>query len=325
MTARRGQGEAVITWAVWTLLLVVVVVTYSRLPLSDLYRVSHAGIAGGIGRGVVLSNYPISLAAIALILIAMDGLPRAAWWAAGPAIVLCAATTGTVDPGDLDFRLRNILPALGVVIAASLTFAAARRAGPSFVSRRPGDRARIVVAVTVVVLSLPWLAADLGTYLPGPVFLTSTIVTEGAKPAVKRPSSFAGRDDPGDRPELSVETLPAVHRGHHHGIDGALLFLTAVLLSRVRPGGRRLDTTLTAYAALMLSYGGVNGTEDAWHEQIVKRGWVHVRIPSAQVPGLSGVTLVMLVLTAVAYLVFRCERRFEGRGGATNPSFPARP
>jgi len=316
MTARGGQGEAVVAWGAWMLLLVVVVVTYSRLPLSDLYRVSNGGITGGIGRGVVLSNYPIALATIALILIAMDALPRVAWWAAGPAIVLCAATTVTVDPNDLDFRIINLFPALGVTIAAVLTVGAARQAGTSFVPRLPGDRVRIAVAVSFTMLSLPWLAADMGAYLPGPVFLTSTVVTEGARPPLRRPSGFAGRDDPGDRPELSVETLPAVHRGHHHGNDGALLFLTMVLLSRVRPVGRRLDVALTAYVAVMLSYGGVNGAEDLWHEQVVKRGWAHVRIPSAQVPGLSGVTIATLVLAAAAFLLFRYERRLGRARGA---------
>ena len=105
-----------------------------------------------------------------------------------------------------------------------------------------------------------------------------------------------------------------------------MLFLTALLLSRVRPVGRRVDVGLTACLALMLSYGGVNATEDFWHEQVVKRGWSSLRIPSAQVPSLSGVWLAILVLTVAAYLVFRYERRLETGGrawGSTSPSFPA--
>ena len=283
-----GQGEAGAAWAVWVLLLVVVAVTYWRLPVAELYRVSHGGAAGGLGRALVLANYPISLMAIALVLIAVDVLPRAAWWAAGPSIVLCAATAFTVDPNDLDARPVNALPALGVVIAAVLTVAAVRRAGTSFVARIPGDPARIAVAVVVVVLSLPWIAADLGTYLPGHVFFTSTMVTEGK------------------------ETLPAVHRGHHHGVDGALLLLTALLLSRARPAGRRLRVALTAYLGLMFAYGGVNASEDVWHEQVVKRGWAHVRIPAAQLPSLSAVWLVIIALAAVAYGVFTYEQRLAG-------------
>ena len=285
MTARGGQGEAVAAWAVWMLLLVVVVVTYSRLPASDLYRVSHDGVGGGIGRAVVLANYPIALMAIALVLIAVDVLPRVAWWAAGPAIVLCAATALVVDPNNLDVRLVNAFPAVGVLIAGALTVAAIRRSGSSFAPRLPGDAVRLAATVVVLLLSLPWFAADLGTYFPGDVFLTRTVVTEGK------------------------ETLAAVHVGHHHGVDGALLLLTALLLSRVRPTGRRLRVALTAYLALMFAYGAMNATEDAWHEQVVKRGWAHVRIPAAQVPSLSAVWLAILALAAVAYVVFSHEGR----------------
>ena len=298
MKARGGQGEAIVAWAVWALLLIVVAVTYARVPVVDLYRVSNDGVAGGVGRAVVLSNYPIALMAIALVLIAADALPRRVWWAAGPAIALCSTTAFTVDPGDLDVRAVNALPTIGVVIAVGLTVAAASQTGGSFTHRLPGDPARLVLGGVVVLLSLPWFAADLGTYLPGDVFLTHTIVTEGE------------------------ETLAAVHIGHHHGVDGALLVLTALLLSRVRPEGRRLTTALTAYVALMFAYGAMNAAEDVWHEQVVKRGWADVRIPAAQIPSLSFVWLVILALAAVAYLGFAREQRAPGRsvGDATSPS-----
>ena len=285
MRRPAGQGEAIAAWAVWGLILVAVAVTYSRLPVADLYRVSHGGVAGGLGRAVVLTNYPIALMAIALVLIAVDALPRGAWWAAAPALVLCSATALTVDPNDLDVRYVNALPAVGVLIAGMLTVVAVRRAGSSFAPRLPGDSIRLALAVVVLLLSLPWFAADLGTYFPGDIFLTRTVVTEG------------------------TETLAAVHVGHHHGVDGALLLLTALLLSRVRLAGRRLRVVLTAYLGLMFAYGGMNATEDAWHEQVVKRGWAHARIPAAQVPSLSGVWLAILALAAVAYVVFAHEGR----------------
>ena len=285
MRRPAGQGEAIAAWAVWGLILVAVAVTYSRLPVADLYRVSHGGVAGGLGRAVVLTNYPIALMAIALVLIAVDALPRGAWWAAAPALALCSTTALTVDPSDLDVRYVNALPAVGVLIAAALTLGAVRRAGSSLAPRLPGDPARVVVAVVVLLLSLPWFAADLGTYFPGDIFLTRTVVTEGK------------------------ETLAAVHVGHHHGVDGALLLLTALLLTRVRPAGRRLRVALTAYLSLMFSYGAMNAAEDAWHEQVVKRGWAHARIPAAQVPSLSAVWLVILALAAVAYVLFAHEGR----------------
>jgi hypothetical protein len=287
MRARRGQGEALAAWAAWVVLLVVVVTTYSRLPLADLYRVSHGGIGGGLGRGVVLSNFPIALVAIALVLVAVDVLPRAAWWAAAPAICLCAATAFTVDPKDLDARLVNAGPAVGVEIAAMLTVAAVRRTGTGLSPRLPGDGIRIVAAAVLAVLSLPWIAADLGFHLPGDVFLTGRIVTEGS------------------------ETLPAVHLGHHHGIDGALLVLTALLLSRARIAGTGVRVALTSYLGLMLAYGGTNAAEDLWHEQVAKRGWTHVRIPTAQVPGISWVWLVILVIAALAAALFAYEQRLD--------------
>jgi hypothetical protein len=302
-----GQGEAIAAWAVWALLLVVVAVTYARVPVAELYRVSNDGLAGGLGRAVVLSNYPIALMAIALVLIAVAALPRRAWWAAAPAIVLCSATAFAVDPSALDVRAVNALPAVGVVVAVALTAAAASRAGASFVPRLPGDPARLVLGGVVVLSSLPWFAADLGTYFPGDIFLTRTVVTEGN------------------------ETLAAVHVGHHHGVDGAMLVLTALLLSRARPPGRRLRAILTAYVALMFAYGGVNAAEDVWHEQVIKRRWVDWRIPAAQVPSLSFVWLAILALAAVAYLVFaREQRRCDGAGGAvatpsTSPSAPEHP
>ena len=129
--------------------------------MSELYNVSHGGIAGGLGRVVVYANYPVSLVAIALVLIAVDVLPRAAWWAAGPAIALCALTASTVDPGDLDVRWINVFPAVGVADRdRARPDAAVRRAGTSFVSRRRGDPLRIVVTAVVLVLSIPWFAAD---------------------------------------------------------------------------------------------------------------------------------------------------------------------
>jgi hypothetical protein len=293
MTRRGGQGEAVLVWAVFALLLVVVVVTYARLPVFQLYRVSDHGVAGGLGRGVVLGNYPIAIAAIALTLIATDPLPRVAWWVAGPALVLCATVGFTVDPSDLDFRPVNLLGVLGVLLAIGLTVAAARRAGTSF---------------------MPWMAADLGMYLPGGVFLTSEIVTQGGPPASPLPGLDSRRDDPGDIRWISgAETLPAVHVGHHHGFDCALLLLTALALSRARLLGRRVGIALTACLGLMASYGLVNATEDFWHEQVVKRGWSSLKIPSAQVPSTSGVWLVIVLLAVVAAVAFAYEQRLEVR------------
>lgn len=289
-----AQGEALTVWALWGVLALVLVVTYTRFDPADLYAVSRDGLAGGLGRALVELNFPIALVAIALVLIAVDVLPRAAWWAGGPALVLCAVTAwpGVVDPNDLDARLVNAVPAIGVCIAIALTVAAVRLTGASFAPRLPGDPVRVAVAAVVLVLSLPWLAADLGWYLPGGIFLTDEIVTEGK------------------------ETLAAVHIGHHHGLDGALLVVTALVLSRAALRGRRLRSVATGYVALMLAYGAVNFAEDAWHEQLVKRGTLDWKIPSAKVPSLSPVWLVILGLTIVVFGVLSHERRAASVSGA---------
>jgi hypothetical protein len=146
---------------------------------------------------------------------------------------------------------------------------------------------RVVVAAVIVLLSIPWFAAELGFYLGNSVFLTSRIVTEGP------------------------EALAAVHLGHHHGLDGTMLVLFALLLSRVRLPDTRLQAALLVYVSLMFAYGLVNLTEDAWHEQVVKRGWLDWhdwKIPGALLPRFHWIWLVTLGLTALTYVVLRRER-----------------
>jgi hypothetical protein len=285
------MGEVLVVWALIALLLAAVFVTYWRLPAEDLYHTSVEGLAGGAGRALVQTNFPsVSLVAIALVVIAVSALSTKAWWIGLPAIALCAVTAwpGQVKQSDLDARVQNVIPALGVALAFALTLLAARRAGASFARRLPGDPARMVVGAIVVVLSIPWVAAELGFYLGNSVFLTSRLVTEGD------------------------ETIAAVHLGHHHGLDGALLVLFALLLSRVRLPDARLETALLAYVSLMSAYGLMNFAEDGWHEQIVKRGWLDWedwKIPSALLPRFHWIWLVTLGLAVLAYVLLRAERQ----------------
>ena len=140
------------------------------------------------------------------------------------------------------------------------------------------------MAAVVVLLSLPWVAAELGFHLPGDVFLGEELYLE----------------EDGRR-------FAAVHLGHHHGGDGAVLVLTALLLSRVRlrPGSLRL--VVAGYLGMMLAYGAVNLAQDLWHEQVVKRGWTDVDIPSALLPGPRPIWLVIVVLAVVAAVVLLRE------------------
>ena len=281
------QGEAVAVWALWLLVLATLVVTYARLPVEELYRVDDGGLSGALGRALVLVNFPIALVAVALVLVACDALPRSSWWIGGPAIALCAfvAAPGVVDELDLDARPVNAVPAIGVALALGLTVAAARRTGLAFAPRRPGDPLRIAAAVVILVLSLPWIAAELGTSLPDGVFATTRLVEE---------------DD--------GTLLAAVHLGHHHGWDGALLVLSGLLLTRVQPGSRRIRIALDVWLGALLAYGLVNAAQDFWLEQVVKRGWVSWEIPGALRPDITPVWLV-IVLLAVLFASLLLSRR----------------
>ncbi|MGH3064905.1 MAG: hypothetical protein ACRDOF_01260 [Gaiellaceae bacterium] len=260
------------------------IVTYSRVDPAETYHVSREGVVGGLSRAATLVNFPIALVAIALILVAVAALPRAAWWAAAPAIALCATIPWFNDQRNLDAYWGNVIPAVGVAIAGALTVAATRRAGASFAPQRPWDRGRVVVAVIVVLLSLPWLTAELGFHFPGDFFMGEEL----------------GREKDGT-------LLAAVHLGHHHGQDGALLLLTALLLSRVSVKRSVLRIAVFAYLGTMLAYGSVNFVQDAWNEQIVKRGWTDASIPSALIPGARPIWLVILALAAVATLALLRE------------------
>lgn len=286
MTRGPSQGEALSTWGTWAVVTVVVLVTYSWVDPAETYHVSRDGLAGGLSRGLTLVNFPIALVAIALVLIAMTVLPAVAWWAASPALALCATIPWFVDQDDLDARWVNAIPALGVAIALVLTAAAARRAGTSFAPRRRWDGWRLGIAACVAVVSLPWIAAELGFHLPGDVFMGEEL----------------GRERDGT-------SIAAVHLGHHHGTDGAVLLLTALLLSRVAIERRALRIAAFAYLGLMLAYGGVNFAQDAWNEQIVKRGWTDEGIPSALLPGVKPIWAVVLGLAALATIVLLREEK----------------
>ena len=104
-------------------------------------------------------------------------------------------------------------------------------------------------------------------------------------------------------------TIAAVHLGHHHGTDGALLVITALLLSRMTVEARGLRIAFHAYLGTMLAYGGVNLAQDAWNEQLVKRGSTDASIPSALLPGVKPIWLVVILVAIGATLVLLQEHR----------------
>lgn len=280
MPRRTPQGEGLAVWAMIAADLLAVLVVYSVIDPSELYRVSREGLTGGLSRGLVLLNFPIALAAIPLVLLAMSSLPRRAWLAGGPALALCAfvAWPGVLDPGDLDARPVNVVPAVGVMLSLVLTLAAGRTAGWSFAPALTGDRARVAVAVVLILFSLPWVAAAVGVHFPQGVFLTTEPYAE-----------------PGEN------VAAAVHLGQHHSTGGLLLALAALFLSRPRLVADRLRSIYAALVCLMLSYGVANMVNDFWHEQVVKRGWVSWNVPESTLPRVNLTWAVVLAATAVLY------------------------
>jgi hypothetical protein len=278
---RPGLMEPLIVWALFAAFAVATFATYSRLPPDELYHTSGRGIEAGASRVLVFLGYPFSIVAIAL---------------AAVAAVLCATIgfPGVIDQADLDARPVNALAGAGVVIALALTLVALIREGVG--PTRPFGRAdlhRALAAVALLLVGLPWVFAELGFYvsdLPvlGRLFLAKEVVpSTGGEPS-----------------------LHAVHLGRHHGMDGVLLAISALLLSRVpRRASAWQAVALGSYLALMLVYGLANTLQDFWTEQLVKRGTVSVKIPSLIRPDASWAWAAMVGATLLICLaVFRVGR-----------------
>ena len=279
MERLAGTTAANVTavWALFGVVAVEIVVTYARVAPTELYHVSGTGAAAGFGRALVFLNFPVALAALPLLALAADRLPRSPVAMATSLLAgaLCAVVfwPGVVDQGDLDARPVNALPAVGVALAVILT--AAARLFRGRVRIHPGAA---VLVVPLLVLAIPWLAADLGFSLDGvpvlgSIFLTGKIVGGHA----------------------------AVHVGHHHGMDGVLLALAALALipaARQVPA-RALRAAACMYIGLELAYGLANAVQDGWLEQVVKRGWTGFEIPSVLHPAASLAWLGIAIAGAV--------------------------
>jgi hypothetical protein len=304
-----GRPELVEAGAVWALFGVVgiaVLSTYSRIPPADLYHVSGSGLEGGAARALVFLGYPFSIVAVALAALAAARLgTRAAALVAAAAAVLCATIgiPGVIDQADLDARPVNALAAVGVALALGLAVWAVAREGIG--KARPlgrGDIVRAALAAVVLLAGLPWIFAEFGAYvsdapLLGHIFLAKEIRPSGSGEA----------------------SLHVVHLGRHHGMDGVLLVLSALALSRVLPqlGSRRLATALTAYLSLMFVYGLANALQDFWTEQLVKRGTVATTIPSVLRPSLGPAWAGILLGAAAIYFVLSRVGRVNRLQGGT--------
>jgi hypothetical protein len=277
--------EVAVVWSLFVADAVAILVTYSRLPARELYHVSGSGLEGGLSRVLVDSNFPAALVAIAILLVLLDRVQRLRVVAvAGILLCLPVFWPGVVDEANLDARPVNAVAAIGVLVALALSL----RSGFGGWSRGVGgDGFRDIVGTAALLLALPWLFAELGFFLDGVPLLDRAFET-------------------GDYRVRGAEV--AVHHGHHHGLDGLLLFLAAILLSRVVPsiGVRVLRLLLAAYLSLMAAYGVANMANDFWTEQIWKRGWTNWQFPDVLQPSLS-VGWGLIVVAAAALLAMSID------------------
>jgi hypothetical protein len=288
---RPGLTEALIVWALFAVVAAEVFLTYARLPAEDLYHTSGGGIEGGASRVLVFLGYPFSIVAVALAAIAASRLARPmATVTAVAALVLCATIgfPGVIDQADLDARPVNALAGLGVALALALTIFAllGEGVGPTRAFGR-ADLVRALAAAALIVAALPWVFAEIGFYVSDVPVLGRIFLAKEVTPSLRTEPS-----------------LHAVHLGRHHGMDGILLALSALALSRVprQMASRRQGIALAAYLSLMLVYGLANALQDFWLEQLVKRGTVSARIPSLIRPGLSWAWAAILTAAALICL-----------------------
>lgn len=269
--------EVRVVWGLVAAELLTVLVTYSRLPASELYSVTGSGLEGGLSRALVELNFPIALVALAVLGVVVPG-PR---WLAAASAVMCvvAVVPGVVSQGDLDAKWINAVPAAGVAIALVLSLRT--RLHPRI--RRRGDRLRVALAALLVVVAAPWIAAALGFYLDG-VPVLGWIFQTGRLASFRDPLHHA------------------VHHGIHHGLEGLLFALAALLLSR-------LENAIPLYLALMLAFGVANMANDGWLEQVVERGWSSRQIPSVLGFAANATWAVTIAAALVVWLTWFGNRR----------------
>ena len=304
MIARRSQRaglrEIWVVWVLFGLATIAVFETYWRIPPNELWKVHNSGFVGGIGRAFVFVGFSPALAAFAVLPIVADRLEaRSADVLAIVAFVLCATVAFVQTPSHLDPKWSNIYPVVGVALAVALTAWATLRGRRERVrTSRAGDRARLVLAGVTLFWAAPYIAAELGFHLDGVPLLGWIFQTGKVAP------------EPG-----SGHLHATVHYGHHHGLDGFLLVMTALLLSRLLGGIRRagLRTPTAAILALMLVYAWTNMVNDLWIEQVVKRGWTSWEVPDVLQPSASLAWAAMLIAAALLYFACFARRPLLGR------------
>jgi hypothetical protein len=312
---RPGLTGVLALWTMWLAVCAATWATNARIPVSLLYGFHGQGIVSAAGRVVVLLGWPIALAAIPLLAVSVERFlasphsrcsARVVVIASVASVALCVtvAWPGAQQGSHLDAKFVNAPAAIGVAIAFAMTMYVLAATGRG--DRLPRTRTALVwtaVFLAILLLSIPWLLANLGYYagdLPGlrSVFMSEQVVPEPGNPHLR-----------------------AVHLGNHEGIDGVLLAITAVVLmrtlSRIAPSARR--AALAAYLSVLLVYGLWVALADGWHEQIVKRGWTSWRVPNVLHPSVAWAWLVLLAVALLVWFAVRMwlivlDREGQARG-----------
>jgi|tagenome__1003787_1003787.scaffolds.fasta_scaffold20754264_2 hypothetical protein len=198
----------------------------------------------------------------------LPGARRKRLAAAALPLLATAALPGMVDERQLDARRRNAVPLLGVLLAVA---AGEGRVSATSFSR---PRSHALLGAALLAASTPWVLADLGL---------QTLGMRAPSPA-----------EPG---------VDRVHLGHHEGLDGVLLALDGLVLEPYARG--RMHRW---YVTLMVSYGCAVAARDAWHEQVVKRGWTARHLPDVVRPRPTRAWAVLLAATPLLERLLRSTR-----------------
>lgn len=289
----RATRAIPIVWTMFAVVLAAIVVTYSRLAPDQLYDVAGRGfVDGGLSRAIVYVNFPVGLAAMILLLALSDRLSRTQRIAALVAFVLWLPVFSprVLSQTHLDARWPNAIPAVAVLLALVLTL----KVPAVRPERVRGDGVRVATVVVLLLVALPWIAAELGfdfthVAILGQIFQTHELRHQPGTPGVH----------------------PAVHYGDHHGLEATLLMITVLLTSRMLGAvrGRKLHATFGFVVGLTLAYGVGNIANDFWTEQVVKRGWTTWQIPNVLEPRATWAWLVVLVGGAAMWLLLFRPRR----------------
>ena len=254
---RPGLGEALVVCGTFGTVAAEITAFYAR-PSTVPHARRGTGRAAGLGQALVFLEHPVlpvtpPIAALSLSRLSARTRPRALARAACTAAVSIALGARAAKRWDVEYRRTDGLAITAISSTLALTLDAVVHCGiGGMAAKHPEDSILAAFAVITLVVSLPWILADAGIYI-------------GDIPLIGRP--YLSHDQ--------------VHLGHHHGIDGSLLVFAALALSRQLPNIRAalVRETLSAYLSFLLVYGAARAAQDAWHEQIFKRGWTTAVLP----------------------------------------------